>query len=48
MLSYENGIATDNLPNEYYVVQSPSLLIELHWLGAHLFGEDTARRLESV
>ena len=21
MLSYENGIATDNLPNEYYVVQ---------------------------
>jgi hypothetical protein len=20
MLSYENGIATDNLPNEYYVV----------------------------
>jgi hypothetical protein len=21
MLSYQNGIATDNLPNEYYVVQ---------------------------
>jgi hypothetical protein len=21
MLSYENGIATDNLPNDYYVVQ---------------------------